>query len=167
MLKEACRYLGIQGEADTETLRLVSDCMETIQKVAAPKVRKRIFSVAEFESFMVGNDIAQHLRGCEKIMIFAATLGMDVDMLIKKMQTMDMGRAAALDACAAAYIEHICDGEMPPGATERFSPGYGDYPLTLQSALLGAVAAEKIGITMLESCMLLPSKSVTAVIGLR
>ncbi len=168
MLKETLRYLGIQGDADEETLRLVLDCIQTIEKVAAPKMLYRKFTPAAFEPFLVGGDIRRHITGSTEIVLMAATLGIGVDTEIKKAQTVDMARAAVLDACAAAAIEAFCDEKMPDGlpGTMRFSPGYGDYPLSVQPALLQAVRAEKIGITALESYMLLPTKSVTAVVPL-
>ena len=49
----------------------------------------------------------------------------------------------------------------------RFSPGYGDFSITYQKELLQVLdAAKKIGLTMTESYMLTPVKSVTAVIGI-
>ena len=48
----------------------------------------------------------------------------------------------------------------------RFSPGYGDFPLGCQPALLGGLEASKrVGITLTDSYLMMPSKSVTAVIG--
>lgn len=168
MLKEALRYLGVQGDADEKTLRLVSDCMEAVRIAASPKCICRRFSPADFAPYLCGEDIEMHLAGASEIVVFAATLGIGVDTEIKKAQAVDMARAAALDACAAALIEAYCDENMPDGlaAVYRFSPGYGDYPLSMQPRLLKAVRAEKIGITALESYMLLPTKSVTAVIPL-
>ncbi len=169
MLEEALRYLGIQGEADTELLRLVLDCAETVKTCAHPKFLKREFSPLEFAPYCIGEDIKKHVLGAQKIMLLAATLGHSLDIEIKKTQMMDMRRAAVLDACASAYIEEYCDILMPEGMSGamRFSPGYGDYPLEVQPMLLQAIKAEKIGITALESYMLLPTKSVTAVIGLK
>lgn len=168
MLKETLRYLGIQGDADDETLRLVLDCMETIKRACAPKLLCRRFTPATFAPFLAGEDIRQHIAGSTEIVLMAATLGIGVDTEIKKAQAVDMARAAVLDACAAAAIEAFCDENMPDGlpGTMRFSPGYGDYPLSVQPALLKAVRAEKIGITALKSYMLLPTKSVTAVVPL-
>lgn len=167
MLNEACRYLGIQGEADDKTLRLVSNCLEIIQRVSAPKNITRRFSSEDFTPFLIGEDIKKHLDGTKEIILLAATLGIGVDRVIKKAQATDMAQAAALDACAAAYIERYLDMIMPDElpSHRRFSPGYGDYPLSLQPRLLKAVHADKIGITVLKSHMLVPTKSVTAVIG--
>ena len=49
----------------------------------------------------------------------------------------------------------------------RFSPGYGDLPLEVSDKLLDALNAKKeIGINMTKSFMLVPVKSVTAIIGI-
>jgi len=168
MIKEALRYLGIQGEANEETLRLVLECMETVQKVATPKLVSRAFSWEEFSPYMKGEDIKKHVAGAEKIFLMVATLGIGVDIEIKKAQAVDMARAAVMDACAAAFIEQYMDKMMPEGlpSNMRFSPGYGDYPLSIQPQLLKAVKAFKIGISVLDSYMLVPSKSVTAIVGI-
>ncbi len=169
MLLEACRYLGVQGEADKETLRLVSKCMEIVKKASSPSFVSRLFSVEEFTPFVCGKDINHHLADAKSVFAFAATLGHGIDLLLRKTQAVDMARAAVIDACAAAYIENYCDSIMPDGvpSVRRFSPGYGDYPLSVQPGLLKAIGADKIGVTTLESFMLLPTKSVTAIVGIR
>ena len=51
--------------------------------------------------------------------------------------------------------------------TDRFSPGYGDLPLSLQADFLRATdAGRKLGITVNDSFLMTPCKTVTAVIGL-
>lgn len=171
MLLATLSYLGIRGEADAKTLRLVLDSIEEIQRETTPKHVLRYFSPHEAEMLYSGNDIRNHLAESTEIVCLAATLGIEADRRIKKYQVTDMARAAILDAAAAAYIESYCDGidfgreGMYP--TLRFSPGYGDYPLSMQPQILKAVRAEKIGITSIESHMLLPSKSVTALVGLQ
>ena len=98
MLREALRYLGIQGEADEQTLRLVSDCMENIKCVSMPRYITKRFLPDDFKSFMVGEDIKKHLCDAKEIVLMAATLGIEVDRTIKKAQATDMARAAILDA---------------------------------------------------------------------
>jgi len=51
------------------------------------------------------------------------------------------------------------------GRTMRYSPGYGDWDLTVQKELLGMVEAKSIGVTCTDTFILQPRKSVTAVIG--
>ena len=83
--------------------------------------------------------------------------------------------AVLLDALGSSFVEAGCDGtEEEISArfpalhrTDRFSPGYGDLPLDLQPALCAALDAQRrLGLTVTDSLLLNPVKSVTAVIGL-
>ena len=115
------------------------------------------------------------LATCRSAAILVATLGIPFDTLVRHRQARDMAEAVMLDALGSAWIEAVCDEQeraiaaAHPGLylTDRFSPGYGDLPLSLQGALLGATeAGKRLGITLLPSDLMIPSKSVTAVIGL-
>ena len=86
-----------------------------------------------------------------------------------------MARAVALDACGSAYVEAGCDAAEReirsrfPGMylTDRFSPGYGDLPLGLQPELLARTdARRRLGVSLTESLLMVPSKSVTAILGI-
>jgi hypothetical protein len=125
-----------------------------------------------------GKHIAKHLAGCSQLILLAATLGTEVDQLLYTESLRDVAGAVILDAAANQYIEEICDGANRIIAEEaqrdgyaitpRFSPGYGDLPLNVQPGLIALLNAERrIGLTLTASLMLLPQKSVTAIIGLR
>ena len=86
-----------------------------------------------------------------------------------------MAQAVVLDAMASTAIEQVCAqvdeiiaAQNPERfMTFRFSPGYGDYPISLQRDFLRLLdAPRKIGLSLSESCLLVPAKSVTAVAGL-
>ena len=103
-----------------------------------------------------------------------ATLGSNVDKLLRQTQAQDMAKAVILDAMASAAIEQVCDeAEKEISArlenkhfTWRFSPGYGDFPIAVQKDFLTALNAQKvIGLCASQSGMLTPTKSVTAVIS--
>ena len=103
------------------------------------------------------------------------TLGAGFDSLLRTWERRDMARAVLLDACGSAYAEAGCDAaeEEIRAAhprlflTDRFSPGYDDLPLDLQDDFLRLLEGEKrLGVQAAESHLLLPMKSVTAVIGL-
>ena len=115
------------------------------------------------------------LAECDTAVLMVCTLGAGFDRLEKEWEARDMARAAVMDACGSAWTEAVCDAaeeEMRsrfPGMylTDRFSPGYGDLPLSLQADFLRALdGGRKLGITANESFLLLPCKSVTAIIGL-
>ena len=48
----------------------------------------------------------------------------------------------------------------------RFSPGYGDWPLEQQPEMVRLAESEKIGVHLSDASMLVPRKSITAIIGL-
>ncbi|MBR6187034.1 MAG: methionine synthase [Clostridia bacterium] len=115
------------------------------------------------------------LREAPKAALVLCTLGLGFDTALRSAQARDMARAVMLDACGSALVEAGCDQaeealrSLFPGAylTDRFSPGYGDLPLNVQPGLLSALDAQRrLGVYVTDGCLMNPSKSVTAVIGL-
>lgn len=123
---------------------------------------------------LLGKDIRKHLLGCDKVYILCVTLGYGVERIIKSFQVCDLSIGYYLDTLAGLYIEKCCDfvaniiseAENGRDTTERFSCGYGDFPLDSQKEILDILDAEKeLGIKLTESGMMIPQKTVTAVIG--
>ena len=118
-------------------------------------------------------DLAAHLRGCQEALLLGATLGSRVDAAIRRLALGSVAEGAAAQAVAAALIETYCD-EVPAtfdtgglAQRPRCSPGHGDWDLAEQRQLFPVLnCAKLIGLTLTEGCMMAPSKSVTAVIGL-
>ncbi len=173
--REAIRYLGGAGLSLNYRMDVLMDeCEKEILKKANPKflyVEKEL----PCEEILHGNDIKSHLDGCEKAVMMCATLGADIDKLIRISQITDMAKAVVLDSFASVAIEQVCQKvdelivkKYPDYyLTFRFSPGYGDYPIELQKDFLRILdASRKIGLTVNDSFMLVPTKSVTAVLGL-
>lgn len=182
---EALRYLGYNGTMpDDRTAEQVDHCFSELEKITVPRSLNRIFPVDfEPEGVKIGNmrissrDLCNHLSGCREAVVFAATLGTQSDLLLRRYSKTDMSKAVILQACAAAFIESYCDSCCDELSREaalrglylrpRYSPGYGDFPIKYQPELLRVLDCEKkIGLTATASFMLAPSKSVTAVIGL-
>lgn len=118
-------------------------------------------------------DLAAYLKGCEEALLLGATLGSRVDAAIRRLALGSVAEGAAAQAVAAALIESYCDEVQAKFDTgglaqrPRFSPGYGDWDLAEQRLLFPVLnCAKLIGLTLTEGCMMAPSKSVTAVIGL-
>ena len=116
--------------------------------------------------------LAAHMKGSRRAALLAATLGAGPDSLIRRYSVRDMEKAAVIQAICAVMIETYCDqveGEMTLEDlchTPRFSPGYGDFDLTHQKDILRMLDCGSMGLTLTDGYMLIPSKSVTAVIGL-
>lgn len=173
--REAVRYLGDSRVKMTDEMEaLLTECEEEVLGAADPKF---LYKVKELPcpELMVGKDIAEHLAGCSKVVLLSATLGAGIDRMLRIAQVKDMSRAVVLDALSSVAIEQVCRrfdefiAEEYPDLfqTFRFSPGYGDYPIDLQKWFLAELdAPKKIGLTTNDSYLLIPTKSVTAVMGL-
>lgn len=184
--KETLRYLGYgRQEADAAVKQLVEECWADLEQAAVPRSVYREFPLSFFEEDGIdcygfqthSKALQKNLKDCDRVLLFAATLGTGVDMLIQKFTKLQMSKAVVLQAAAAAMLEDYCD-EVNEGLRRsyeeqgaflrpRFSPGYGDFPLTCQPELLRCLEAGKqVGITLTDSLLMAPSKSVTAVIGI-
>lgn len=172
---EAKRYLGGGGlKLDDRMLSLFDSCEKEVINRAAPKFLYKIIDLPD-ESLMAGGDIKNHLEGCGKAALICATLGADIDRMLRESQIADMSRAVVLDSLSSVAIEQVCQkvdkllAEKYPeySFTFRFSPGYGDYPIEMQKDFLRALdAPRKIGLSTNESYLLIPTKSVTAIAGM-
>ena len=121
--------------------------------------------------------LCRNLRDCKSAYLMAATLGIGPDRLIARASVAKMSRAVILQAVAAAMIEAWCDEVNQKIIKEaedqglycrpRFSPGYGDFSLEYQKDFAQILRIQKeIGVSLTQSLLMMPSKSVTAVIGL-
>lgn len=184
--KEVYRYMGLHGQTpDGELQRITEECIEELYKVAEPKHVYRIFALTrrsekelDFGFMQVSSaNLSKNLQDCEQVAVMAATLGAGVDRLLRRYEVTAIAKCVVLQAAAAALIESVCDvcqEEISRAATEkgyflrpRFSPGYGDFDIGNQKAVIDVLQASKrIGLTLTDSCMMVPTKSVTAVIGL-
>lgn len=172
---EAIRYLGGAGiQLNKQMQSLMDECEKEVLEKAVPKFRYIELDLP-CDEIMGGNDIANHLEGCEKAILMCATLGADIDKLIRISQVSDMAKAVVLDSLSSVAVEQVCNNvdeiiaEKYDGyyMTFRFSPGYGDYPISLQQDFLRMLdAPRKIGLTTNDNFLLMPTKSVTAVLGL-
>ena len=184
-IAEALRYMGNKGTEITENMKsVIEKCEKKLLEAIKPEFTFRCFDIQitdagvsiEGTSFILkGNDINNHLSGCQKAVLMCATLGMASDKLIHQLSVSDMSESFITDALASALIEQVCDKaekeikkQLPDWfMTWRFSPGYGDFPIEQQADFLTVTEASKrIGIYLSEGGMMIPSKSVTAVIGL-
>lgn len=188
--QEVLRYLGYRRkqELTAEVEALVELGIEEVLAIAQPKfiyqifpiqvneVRQQIQVVGTTFTF-TGQDAYNHLQKAEKVALLITTLGIAIEKKIRQYEVMDLTKALILDACGTAYIEEVCNRaecqiEADPAATglflnRRFSPGYGDCPLSCQKDFLTIMQAQqRLGLTLTESNLMIPRKSVTAFSGL-
>lgn len=184
--REVYRYLGVRrGEPDERIKELVEDCIAELTQVMTPRMVYRVFPMTllgneeiDFTCFKVkSRSLEKNLRGCEKIILFAATIGERVDLLLRRYNKLEVSRGVVMQASSAAAIEAYCNEinrDFKKKAAEkgyflrpRFSPGYGDFSIEYQRLISDVLKMEKTcGITLTDSLLMMPSKSVTAVIGM-
>lgn len=183
--REILRYLGHRGQAVGDNVeRLIAECKQELEYTATPRSIWRAYplKVREQEIDMVcfrtrSRNLVRNLRDCEEVLLFGATLGSQVDVLLQRYGKLQMSKAVVMQAAAVAMLETYCDevnetlknDYMKNGRylRPRFSPGYGDFPLQCQPEIAAALELNKrIGVTLTDSLLMAPSKSVTAVIGI-
>ena len=181
--REALRYLAFRGDkVPPELEEALTRGEEALRAVVRPGVVYRLLPLREgkLEGCVFqpeGTDCAELLSGCTQAVLLAVTLGAGVDSLLLRLETRDMAQAVVVDALASAAVEAVCDdwedelrAELRSrgfSLTDRFSPGYGDMPLSQQRELCTVLDAQRrIGLTVSASGMLLPRKSVTALLGI-
>ena len=119
------------------------------------------------------HSLAAHLAGCKRVILFAATLGTAFDRELQKQTRLSPARAYELQMQGLCEIEEWCDTlcaelgkEQRSTLRTRFSPGYGDLGLEVQREIFRVLDPSKhIGLCLSESCVMSPSKSVTAFVG--
>ncbi|MBR5088023.1 MAG: hypothetical protein IK093_01205 [Ruminiclostridium sp.] len=173
--EEALRYLGYGGkEPDAGTAELLDRAYKELCEAVSPGSCVKLVYKDEAAPLLRGNDIEKHLAGSDRVIFFAATLGTKADALIRTAEISNMAYALVLDSLASAMTEEYCDeleeklrAQYGGHFTWRYSPGYGDYPIDIQPDIIRFLNADKrIGLTATESNILIPRKSVTAVIGI-
>jgi len=184
---EVLRYLGYRDQAIDEKMEQQTDrLMDELKDAAAVKYICRTFRIEKGKGSVLigdgllelpGSAISRHLEDSEECILMAATLGSNVDKRIRYYGKIDVTKALIFDACATAYIEAVCDElcrkieaellEKGWALTFRFSPGYGDVPITLQKQLLMVLdASRRIGLTLTPTMLMTPQKSISGIVGI-
>lgn len=184
---EVLRYLGYKGQdIDENIVNLIEECREEIKKIITPRFMYEYKDIIQLDEaievvntklILSGKDIKEHLKDSKKCVLMAVTLGNDVERKTRLYEKINLTKALILDACATTAVEEVCDYVERivkekailnnKDITFRYSPGYGDLPLDVQSSFLRALDAQKkIGLTVSENNLLFPRKSVTAIIGI-
>lgn len=180
---EILRYMRCR-EPSEEVEALLDACIDTVRPHLELRVCHREFPVTVVGdtvdlSFvrLDSRGLAMNLAGCRSAVVFAATVGLALDRLIARAGRRSPARGLCYQAIGAERIEALCDlfnaevtaRAQAEGMTTRtrFSPGYGDLPLELQRDIFAVLdCPRRIGLTLNESLLMSPSKSVTAIIGM-
>lgn len=180
--KEVLRYLGYtDGVCDEETEALIESCYKELARNITPRA---CFTEGKIERTgggylsVCGVDLEsraleKNLSGCDRAAVFGATLGVGADRLIAKYSNVSPSKSVVIDAVASSLIEVYCDAVCEMIAygralNPRFSAGYGDLALESQTKIADLLSLQKnIGVCLTESLLMTPTKSVTAIVGIK
>lgn len=188
---EMLRYLGYRGQELTEELEgRIDGVVERVERDLRPNGVFAVYPIADVRDgdaprvelaganvVLEGSSIREHLDGAREVALMAVTLGAKSEQELRRLSAVDPLAAVLYDAACSSLVEAAADAWEDEAVAEavrrglvtnwRFSPGYGDLPLSAQPAIVRALRADvRLGLTVLDSNLLLPTKSVTAVIGL-
>lgn len=193
---EVLRYLGYRGQKISEELEnTIKECIQQTKNKINPRYILRVYPIERYiKKDSRGNkiysvklagtnvdvdseDIYNMLNGCSECVIMATTLGLDIEREIKRCSYSDLSNGIIIDSCATTAIEEVCDlvenrlreelYAKEKHITNRYSPGYGDLPIDLNRKLIDILGTQNsIGLTITESNIMLPRKSVVAIIGI-
>lgn len=166
----------VQGENNPDNiLAIIDKVLPKVLDASKPKVTT--FSCDYIpDELILGEDIKKHLSGCCGVLLFAVTLGTEVDKLIRKMQFESVLDQVVCDAVSSVLIEEISESfeedlkkeYLSKGLylTSSYASGYGDYPLSTLSFQLKILDAHrKIGVALTNSGLMSPKKSICVVLG--
>ncbi len=186
-MREVKRYLGYARVAlDDGDEEMVTGAIERVRPLLAPKACYCRYSLSLSAPDTVvlpyGSVQSSHLygnlEGCSEVWIFAATIGAAFDRQLARESLRSMTEAALMQAVGAAAIEAVCDGlneelirvvaEEGKECVRRYSPGYGNFALENQKGVFALLnPAKRIGLSLTDSLLMKPEKSVTALIGIK
>ncbi|MDE7274422.1 MAG: Vitamin B12 dependent methionine synthase activation subunit [Lachnospiraceae bacterium] len=190
-LREIYRYLGYGTRTpDDNIAAMIVEVLDSLSNMIQPKNIYKIYPCSISENIVVlkgekralafeSRNLADNLAQCRSVILIAATLGLEADKLLQKYEILNMTKATIAQACGAACIEAYCNilqeqiceevstDERKLYLRPRFSPGYGDLPLRYQKVIFEELECTKrIGLTLTDSLLMYPTKSVSALIGL-
>lgn len=183
--REVFRYLGYGSRRpDEKTEKLAEACIQELSEAVNVRSAMREFPLRIWEDGRIdgvcfkteSKSLLRNLSGCSRVLVMAVTLGLEADRLLVRYGRLSVAKAVVMQAAAAAMTEACCNelcGRWREEYEERglylrprFSPGYGDFSLSCQQGILdGLEASKRLGIKLTAGGLMVPSKSVTAVIG--
>lgn len=178
-IREIMRY-SLVAKPTPELDRLVNECLDEVMdrltyKVCYCELPVTIRDDTVDLGFLkvTSSDLAKALCGYRKALLFAASIGVEIDRLIKKYSHIAPSKAVLFQAIGAERVESLCDvfcdeiKKEHKSMGNRFSPGYGDFSIEFQREIFGILCCGKnIGVSLGDNLIMSPSKSVTAVVGI-
>ena len=189
-VKEVQRYMGYHGivDIDPDMQARIGKAIDQVSIQSHPRVISKEYRITVAEKTVTlhadgeevtfeSEGLVRNLNGCCGAVLLAATIGPACDMLVRRAGITSAAEASIYQAAGAAAIEAFLDdyNDKLKASYEarglflrpRFSPGYGDLKLDHQKDWFRLLDITKqIGIELTDSLLMVPTKSVTAIIGI-
>lgn len=181
--KEILRYAMLPSFAPAPEELPLQECLKAAKGAANCRAVWRRYPLARDGEWLDlgfartdSGDLRRHLESCGEILLFACTAGAETDRRIARAKLQSAAKGLLMHAIGAQQVEGGCDrlcarlAERFPDRqlTDRYSPGYGDLPLEMQRDVMKALdCGRTVGITLTDSLLMTPGKSVTAIIGMK
>ena len=188
---EVLRYLEYKGQHIDEQLNcIIDECIKITKEKISPRYTLGVYSILreniddsyqiKFENSNIvikSKDLYKLLNNCTQCIILSTTLGIDIEKQIKINSYSNLTKSIIIDACATTAIEEFCDILQSniedklirkcKYITNRYSPGYGDLPININEDIINLLnTSKKIGLTITKDKIMIPRKSVIAIIGI-
>ena len=175
--REAWAFLGHRGQpVDDRLAARLEEAAALCERELAPRGIFRVFPVrpgaggvvvAGTSLVLPGESIARHLRGCEYAALMAVTLGPSSEMVLRREAAVSATGGMLADACASSLVEQAA-GVLNEFVDEAAAQPINRLPLSVQGPFLEALdGGRALGIALTAANMLVPSKSITAIVGFR
>ena len=110
---EILRYLGCKGQPVPENVEfLIEECKRELEQCAAPRAVWREFPLElEGDEIRIGaitarsRSLGRNLKDCTGALLFAATLGSQVDIMLHRYGKLQMSKAVVFQAVSVAFLE--------------------------------------------------------------
>jgi len=186
------RYLGYAGQEMSDELDSRVDALiERCQAEQHPSSVSQVHPIAKVEDahgrpavsvggtslVFEGEDIVEYLQEATECVLMACTLGLKSERELRRLNALDPVDALIYGSACTELVERGADmlessivsaaGARGLYANYRYSPGYGDFDLAIQRPFIDTLdASRQLGITVTDRNLLIPVKSITAVVGL-
>lgn len=186
--KEVCHYIGYDAghKPPVRISSLIDEYIENVHHLIESSysyVIRDVEWIQEFRVFIEGSIIleskviARLLEQCHKVAMFLMTIGNHLEETACRLAEDGLIlQSAVLDAIGSNAAERIADsiqseikgvvGEQGFVISPRFSPGYCDWDIRQQQMIFRAVDGGPLGIYLTETCLMIPRKSISGIIGI-
>ncbi len=188
---EVLRYLQYKNQnIEEDLLDKIKYCIDLTKDMINPKFIFRKYPIRKIKCsnkknqvniegtnlMLESDDVYNLLLECDECILISATLGLEIEKEIRKLTYTDLTKGIIIDACATTAIEEVCDivqgniakqlSKEDKHITYRYSPGYGDLAIEKNADINNILNSQKeIGLTVTNSGIMIPRKSVVALIG--